>query len=66
MKVNCVFCKTEHLIDSSDPVYNKLKGKQISSFVCKKCNNSIQSEVRRNVDFNPELIDSYKFSKLIP
>ncbi|MBP1994881.1 DUF2197 domain-containing protein [Paenibacillus eucommiae] len=66
MKVTCMFCKTEHLIDSNHSQYEKLKSKQSSSYVCKSCNHSLQSEARKNVDYDPEVIDPYKFDKLIP
>lgn len=66
MNLKCVFCKNEYLIDNSDPQYKTTKNNSTKSFVCKKCNNSIQSDARRNVDFNSELVDPYKFDKLIP
>ncbi|WP_042161216.1 DUF2197 domain-containing protein [Paenibacillus gorillae] len=65
MILKCMFCKKERSIES-EVQYRAYKDNPAKKYICKECNDSIQNDARKNVDFSPELIDPYKIDKLIP
>lgn len=65
MEVSCLFCRKQFVIDSSDPQYFRLKYKQTNHYICKSCNRNMQNEAKSNVDYDPSVIDSKGYDKLI-
>lgn len=60
MKVNCMFCRKEYLIDSTDPQYYKLFNNITKSYICKDCNTSLKNESIKVSDINPNQLDKHE------
>ncbi|TLS38747.1 DUF2197 domain-containing protein [Pseudalkalibacillus caeni] len=64
MKKNCLFCKKEFEVKPGDPQYRKLLANKAKSYVCKRCNQSLQTEASAATGLHPDQIDEHdKFLK---
>lgn len=65
MQVTCMLCRKTYVLDQRNPQYMRMKQGLSKQYVCAGCNNSLQQDAQRHVEFDPSLIDDKGYDKLV-